>query len=687
MSKSNAIEKIANSQGEMSPALAHIRALTGDADTPVTLQFFDDSEAKRGNMAAVVHGCVRDLWPDIERRQRAGAGVYVTVNQTDLKGRKGDNITAGRAVWADDDHQRGAVRADWPITPHLTIETSPGKFHYYWRTHTSELDQLENVVKGIAATHATDANATGRARVLRLAGTMHLKDPAHPFLVRVVSTSEAPAYAWPQVCAAFPPAVGDVTTSPRASRDDATLIQTLQQCDAGMHDAMLSLAARWACKGAGTEMIEAILRGAMGTGDGSPRWQGHFSDVPRIARGAFEKFATALFTNDGESLAPQRISLSDVLRNPPAPQNYVWAGRIPTGVVTLLGAHGGTGKSTLALQLCTHIATGEPFLGLPTQQGRAVFFSAEDSAAVVRQRFAAICAAGVLDPDTTASRFCALDATHAPTLYQERNARDQKADPFTAVFQELRGIVEHERATLLVIDNASDAFDSSEIDRARVREFVRGLASIAVEHSCAVVLLVHVAMRTANATGHTGGTENYSGSTAWHNSARSRLFLSEDKSADSGGNVLVLTHEKNNYGKKECPLLLSFTDAGLLSRYQDPAHVGKTPNAIKLQNEVAITRLTQQCYERGVYISPSDASAAAHAFKLLSPEPGFPQGLRRAECLRLVADLARRGWIAREDYKTKDSKTKERWRVTDLGTSRVLEEDLFGDASVFDDVF
>ena len=61
-----------------------------------------------------------------------------------------------------------------------------------------------------------------------------------------------------------------------------------------------------------------------------------------------------------------RVSIADVFTNPPEPQKYIWGERIPYDALTLLAAHGGTGKSTFALQLSAHLATNTPFLGLAT---------------------------------------------------------------------------------------------------------------------------------------------------------------------------------------------------------------------------------------------------------------------------------------------------------------------------------
>jgi len=45
--------------------------------------------------------------------------------------------------------------------------------------------------------------------------------------------------------------------------------------------------------------------------------------------------------------APQ-VSISDLFTNPPDIQRFLVEDILPAGVLTLLGAHGGAGKSTLA---------------------------------------------------------------------------------------------------------------------------------------------------------------------------------------------------------------------------------------------------------------------------------------------------------------------------------------------------
>lgn len=89
----------------------------------------------------------------------------------------------------------------------------------------------------------------------------------------------------------------------------------------------------------------------------------------------------------------QTVCTSDILVSPEPPVRYVWEGRCPRGVVTLLGAHGGTGKSLVALMLSVAAATGRPLFGVPTERTNVLFASFEDATPVLRRRLANICRA------------------------------------------------------------------------------------------------------------------------------------------------------------------------------------------------------------------------------------------------------------------------------------------------------
>lgn len=357
------------------------------------------------------------------------------------------------------------------------------------------------------------------------------------------------------------------------------------------------------------------------------------------------------------------VSVFDVLTNPSPPPAFVWGELVPRGEVTVFAAHGGVGKSTVALMLCDAVATGMPLFGIPTQQARALFVSAEDGAPIVRHRLAAIARGRGANPTDWGDALQAVDITASPELYESDG---RSAGATTAVFADIAGLLRGGGFGLVVIDNASDVYGGDEIQRRPVRTFLRHLKQLASENNCAVLLLVHVDKATSRNKGATGG-EAYSGSTAWHNTARSRLFLSRD---DSG--MLKLEHLKSNFGRMQAPLLLQWPDGGLpmlaegvaadFSGLMAQAQGRNDDNAA-----AALLKLIAEFESRGQFAAPAP-QARNNVHALLRSESAFKAlGLTQDDTKRIVNQCQRAGWIAPLEYRTSDRKNRERWTVTEAG--------------------
>lgn len=140
----------------------------------------------------------------VEKMQAAGAGVYFSVNETDGKGAKAENIIGVRSYYVDIDGltDKGPVLEQLitaTLKPSAIVETKNG-VHAYWyaeeRTPVN-YEQYRRVQLGLIKAFNGDTSAKDIARVLRVPGTMHLKDPSDPFQVRVVHQlpeSETPYY-------------------------------------------------------------------------------------------------------------------------------------------------------------------------------------------------------------------------------------------------------------------------------------------------------------------------------------------------------------------------------------------------------------------------------------------------------------------------------------------------------------
>ena len=104
--------------------------LLDDSAENFTFQTFDDTPAKRPGLARVLHGTIEQLGPVLASLNDAGAGIFVMVNVGDGRGRKTENVTGVRAVFADFDGT--PLPEVWPLEPHIVVESSPGRFHAYW---------------------------------------------------------------------------------------------------------------------------------------------------------------------------------------------------------------------------------------------------------------------------------------------------------------------------------------------------------------------------------------------------------------------------------------------------------------------------------------------------------------------------------------------------------------------------
>jgi KaiC/GvpD/RAD55 family RecA-like ATPase len=350
------------------------------------------------------------------------------------------------------------------------------------------------------------------------------------------------------------------------------------------------------------------------------------------------------------------VTVADLETAHTPPPEFIWDGLLPRNVVTLLSAHGGTGKSTLSLMLAVGSALGMPVLGRQVSRERVAYFSGEDGADLLRYRLQHICRNLTVDPAALDGHLHIIDATEGdPRLFVEHPSH--RGPQPTATFHALRDFMRRERITLLVVDNASDVFDASEIDRAAVRTFMRRLTVLARECAAGLLLLSHVDKGTSR--GDRGSSaEGYSGSTAWHNSARSRLFLSRDKDG-----ALTLEHQKANLGPLQLPMRLVWPQGGL------PMVDGATEPMVQAIAERASTRallkLIHEFTQRGEYISAATTSRT-HAAKMLCKEPGYPR-LRDGEVFDLLRRAERAGQLQRVTYRGTDRKERERWEVTATG--------------------
>ena len=161
-----------------------------------TFQTLDDNHDRRDkSLAKVFNGTLDQYFDTLAAYSARGAGIFVTINETDLRGREKHNVTRIRAVFVDTD---GAPQE--PIDaaiPHIVVESSPGKYHNYWLVKDCPIEAFTPYQIKLSEIYGTDPGVKDLPRVLRLPGFIHQKIDSKkgfigtPFMVKVIDCSTA----------------------------------------------------------------------------------------------------------------------------------------------------------------------------------------------------------------------------------------------------------------------------------------------------------------------------------------------------------------------------------------------------------------------------------------------------------------------------------------------------------------
>lgn len=136
----------------------------------------------------------------LEKLNRVGSGVYLTINETDGTGRKIENITRVRAVFADFDGE--PLPNTFEIEPSMIVESSKGRWHAYWFTRDFPKESFRAIQEAISKKYNTDPVVKDLSRVMRVPGFYHNK--RIPFLTNIKSYSGS-TYTYKEIVQAFPP--------------------------------------------------------------------------------------------------------------------------------------------------------------------------------------------------------------------------------------------------------------------------------------------------------------------------------------------------------------------------------------------------------------------------------------------------------------------------------------------------
>lgn len=467
-------------------------------------QTFDERKAnKRPHLAKVI--TQSPALPELQKLHAEGAGVYVTVNKTDGKGRRAENITGIRAVWCEQD---GGQPRPFPIAPTFSTETSPGHFHRYWLVSgnwpANDLGRADfaSVMERMVETYGSDKNAKDICRVLRLAGSLHRKDPHATHRISIAAVN-GKRYSRTEILAAFPPIkrTENVLQWKPRSDDDERIRSALNAINADDREIWLQcgMALKAEMQEAGRPLWDSWSRSSpkYDERDQIRTWEsfkGNGINIGTLFQHAKNTGWQCERTRGGQYIENNRVS--NVVP-PPAKTSleshaashfkmrgitWLWPGRFAVGKLALIAGLPDKGKGLISADMIARCTRGSEW---PCGEGKAlkgnvIWFTAEDGIEdTVQPRLVAAGAdldrvhiIGLVDPDGQPRMFSLT--TDLPLLKQK--------------IEEIGDVV------LVVIDPVSAYLGVGKVNTASttdVRGVLAPLTTLAEEKKISVLGIMH----------------------------------------------------------------------------------------------------------------------------------------------------------------------------------------------------
>lgn len=587
------LSRVARNKGEAPDRLAEailFLALLDPTATYFTFQTFDDDEERRAErkrkqaeinerrkakgkkaitlkdpFAHVFNGTLDKYWVRLCQLNAQGAGIFVTVNETDGRGRQTTNVERVRALFDDLDGAPLDPVLQSKQPPHLVVESSPGKFHTYRFVTGIKLKTFADLQKALVAQFGGDPAVHDLPRVMRLPGFLHQKCKLKPSMVRIVSTLDAPRYGADDFkdLVAAKEKVKNFFENIDQMRSDAVGASEWQQLnslalahmdkwvpeifpdatpyhDGGYRVSSVSL---------GRKLQEDIsfTKGGIkdfGVHDQEDPREGKRTPIDIVMEWEFDVTAEDLAKRESTDTFQQAVAwlrerlpkqeakqteppkeyrsyfLEELRQRTLVPLQWVAENFILAQTVNGLFGDGGIGKDLLLFQLAIAMTCGAQWLGCDVKQGRVMYFPVEDDDKELRRR-----------QDRIESYYASL-GTFDPVPKQLKITPLVGEDTVLAAFNQKAGIVvprpayitlcdmiEKFKPDLVIVGNRVNIFSVNQNDDAQARQCMQLLSWICQQYQTTVIMPSHVSLSSQKSG------EGTSGSVQWSNACRMRLYL------------------------------------------------------------------------------------------------------------------------------------------------------------------
>lgn len=571
---------------------------------------FDDDEARKDpRRARKFNGDFMKLGHILGGANADGCGVFVVANDG---GQDAPSIKRVRVVFADLDGAPLDPVMACNLPPHLVVESSPGKFHAYWRVDDLPLDQFAGVQRAIAAEFNSDITVNDLPRVMRLPGFWHRK--AEPFQSRIIHETGAAPLAAADVLARFPPLEATPVSQTAPSLDNVVEI--------GRHASILKETRMLAHDVASGHMLREealdIMRGRVAAG----RYSRHIPDdeILRALDGALRKQPSTSTqqtkaANDdpywGFKFAPDM--LADI-----APTRWLIRKMLPEDCTAVLYGPSGTLKSFVMIDMALSIAHGVPWQGSETKSRTVVYLAGEGEQGFSKRLLAWSIQHELGAPDNFAFR-------QIPRL--------QEPQTLESMLEALR-LIQSERGDigLIIIDTLFTALDGGDENSGKdMGQVIAVMKRLRQEFGAAVVTVHHTGKVGDTARGHSSLP-----------SGMDVMFY-----AKPGGSPLTveITNPKQKDGAEHPSMLLQATVQPLPIIGEDgeaeTSLVLCNPTADVLDGFKAKTKVTEETLAKAQDAKRAEDEAAGRvkAFALHRIGEGIPLRLLEREIEELATRL------------------------------------------------
>ena len=571
--------------------------------TKFTFQFFGDGAAR---YAEIVHGTLDEVWPKVLalNTPQRGIGVFVTISETDFKGRKAENVVRPRALFADADGGEQVKRCVSMLeahgcSPSLVVNSGRG-YHFYFCSDVP-LDQFSLLQKQLIAKLGTDPAVKDLPRVMRLPGTLHLKDPAEPRLVKLLNSPNASVKRWPlsdflsklglspaapaprsNVMPSKPPEGASDTSAPAAfdvlplGQDRETNIDEIHSAMMAIPPSAISTEPEWVklaralAHEAGRfpkqreeleQILDEVSRDANGYNkeDNRQRFQRYINEAshresPITIATVFHMAREHGWRGWSPPLAPTgsapvvwssrelQVSFSNIPH-----RRWLYGVDLVRGDITLIGSPGGAGKTSLALGMAVSIATGRELLEEKIFGGeglKALYINTEDSGIEMRRRAWAFCRKhNIAEHDLERLSIAGTDDPRVQRLsflrtLGKRSTIDQEG------FRQFEELLARLKPDLVVLDPMIALCGGGDVnDNAAMSLVMRDINRLAIKYDCAVLIIAHT-----KKGGDLTSAEAITGAAAIVNLAR-HAIMTVTMTEEEAKRIGVLPSERYRYFK------------------------------------------------------------------------------------------------------------------------------------------